>query len=75
MHCRPAGVRSNAGRKRLEIPAMTRKLLSKYQVLFLLLGENHLASLGDPPSPAPQQKFIYFGKTTLISGCSYDSPS
>jgi hypothetical protein len=53
--------------KRLDIPAMTRKLLSKYQVIFLLLGENYLASLGDPLNTALQQKFIYFGNQCCSS--------
>ena len=45
----------------LNIPTMTRKLLSKYQVVFFLLGKEYLSSLGDPSTPEPGQKFIYFG--------------
>jgi hypothetical protein len=45
----------------LKIPSMTRELLSKYQVVFFLLGKEYLSSLGNPSIPEPGQKFIYFG--------------
>jgi hypothetical protein len=45
----------------LKIPSMTRELLSKYQVVFFLLGKEYLSSFGIPPTPEPGQKFIYFG--------------
>jgi hypothetical protein len=48
--------------KSLDIPAKTRKLISRYQVIFFLLGQDYLASLDLPLDPAPAQKFIYFGR-------------
>lgn len=45
----------------LNIPLMTSRLLSKYQVVFFLLGKEYLSSLGIPSTPEPGQKFVYFG--------------
>jgi hypothetical protein len=47
--------------KALKLPAMTRELLSQYQVVFFLLGKEYLASLDCPLEPTPDQKCIYFG--------------
>ncbi len=45
----------------LQIPTMVRELVSRYQVVFFLLGREYLNSLGIPPVPRVGQKFIYFG--------------
>jgi hypothetical protein len=47
--------------KALKLPAMTRELISQYQVVFFLLGKEYLASLDCPLELARDQKFIYFG--------------
>jgi hypothetical protein len=45
----------------LNIPAMTRKLLSQYQIIFFLLGKEYLASMDGPLEATVNQTFIYFG--------------
>jgi hypothetical protein len=46
----------------LQIPTMTRDLVTRYQVVFFLLGRENLTSCGIPPLPEPGQRFVYFGK-------------
>lgn len=44
----------------LDIPASVHALVAKYQVVFYLLGNEYLKSIGTLPVPTPKQKFFYF---------------